>query len=219
MKDSEGGTGKEPRTEKWDVKSGFLKRLRPFHCPRRASTPAEVATLPLKTTIIDNPNLPNYQAKKRNRGNTPVQQEETSARGRSVKRKEMYNVGVLEEWMENEISFRSIRRCLLVDSLIILEALIEGFQVRRIYVDGGSSSEVMYEHCFKNLGSDMKAKLRESRVSLVGFSREVNYPLGNENEKLGGRITYNLLDDKVSNGQRDREHGNPRRNSPRVPKD
>ncbi|GJV86079.1 reverse transcriptase domain-containing protein [Tanacetum coccineum] len=33
--------------------------------------------------------------------------------------------------------------CQLVDSPIILEALIEGFWVCRIYVDGGSSSEVM----------------------------------------------------------------------------
>ncbi|GJW01911.1 putative ribonuclease H-like domain-containing protein [Tanacetum coccineum] len=50
-----------------------------------------------------------------------------------------------------------------VDSPIILKALVEGFQVRRIYVDGGSSSEVMYT----------KAKLRESRTPLVGFSREL----------------------------------------------
>ncbi|GKE21527.1 reverse transcriptase domain-containing protein [Tanacetum coccineum] len=66
----------------------------------------------------------------------------------------------------------------LVDSPIILEAHIEGFQVRRIYVDGGSYSEVMYEHCFRNLGPDTRAKLRESRIPLVGFSGEVNYPLG-----------------------------------------
>ncbi|GKA39216.1 hypothetical protein Tco_0731767 [Tanacetum coccineum] len=62
----------------------------------------------------------------------------------------------------------------LVDSPITLEARIEGYQVRRIYVDRGSSLEVMYEHCFRNLGPDKKAKLRDSRVPLVGFSREVN---------------------------------------------
>ncbi|GJY87317.1 hypothetical protein Tco_0501945 [Tanacetum coccineum] len=53
-----------------------------------------------------------------------------------------------EQWLDNEISFPSTPGCQLVDSPIILEALIEGFLVRRIYVDGGSSSEVMYEHCF-----------------------------------------------------------------------
>ncbi|GJW35688.1 hypothetical protein Tco_0058608 [Tanacetum coccineum] len=73
----------------------------------------------------------------------------------------------LEQWMDNEISFPSVPRCRLVDSPIILEALIECFQVRRIYVDEGSSSEVMYDHCFRNLGSDTKARLRESK-SVVG---------------------------------------------------
>ncbi|GKD46380.1 hypothetical protein Tco_1271025 [Tanacetum coccineum] len=75
-----------------------------------------------------------------------------------------------EQWMDNEISFPSTPGCLLVDSPIILEALIEGFLVRRIYVDGGSSFEVMYEHCFQKLRVETRAKLKESRTSLVGFS-------------------------------------------------
>nr|GEZ04153.1 reverse transcriptase domain-containing protein [Tanacetum cinerariifolium] len=45
-----------------------------------------------------------------------------------------------------------------------------GPQIFRIYVERGSSSEVMYEHCFRNLRSKTKAKLRESRTPLVGFS-------------------------------------------------
>ncbi|GJS04251.1 hypothetical protein Tco_0320759 [Tanacetum coccineum] len=51
----------------------------------------------------------------------------------------------LEQWMDNEISFPSVPRSQLVNSPIIPEELIEGFKVRRIYVDGGSSSEVMIE--------------------------------------------------------------------------
>ncbi|GJY94158.1 hypothetical protein Tco_0510519 [Tanacetum coccineum] len=84
----------------------------------------------------------------------------------------------IKQWMDSEISFPSVPRYRLVDSPIILEAYIEGFQVQRIYVDGGSSSEVMYEHCFRNLGPDTRAKLRESRVPLLRFSGKVNYPLG-----------------------------------------
>ncbi|GJW57780.1 hypothetical protein Tco_0104511 [Tanacetum coccineum] len=48
-----------------------------------------------------------------------------------------------EQWLENEISLTSMPGCQLVDSPIILEALIEGFLVQRIYVKGGSSSEVI----------------------------------------------------------------------------
>ncbi|GKC88440.1 hypothetical protein Tco_1149089 [Tanacetum coccineum] len=80
-----------------------------------------------------------------------------------------------------QISFPSTPGCQLVDSPIILEALIEGFLVRRIYVDGGSSSEVMYEHCFRNLRAETRAKLKESRTPLVGFSSEVSYPIGTIN--------------------------------------
>ncbi|GJU65575.1 hypothetical protein Tco_1247410 [Tanacetum coccineum] len=47
----------------------------------------------------------------------------------------------LEPWTDNEISFPSMPGCQLVDSPIILEALIEGFLVQRIYINGGSSSE------------------------------------------------------------------------------
>ncbi|GJV69557.1 hypothetical protein Tco_1485066 [Tanacetum coccineum] len=83
-----------------------------------------------------------------------------------------------EQWTNNEISFPSMPGCQLVDSPIILEALIEGFQVRRIYIDGGSSSEVMYEHCFRNLGTETKAKLKEPRTPLVGFTGEVSCPIG-----------------------------------------
>ncbi|GJS65528.1 reverse transcriptase domain-containing protein [Tanacetum coccineum] len=61
---------------------------------------------------------------------------------------------------------------------VVVDALIEGFRVRRIHVDGSSSSEVMYEHCFRNLSYRTRPRLKESRVPLVGFSGEVSYPLG-----------------------------------------
>ncbi|GKD04080.1 hypothetical protein Tco_1179054, partial [Tanacetum coccineum] len=41
-----------------------------------------------------------------------------------------------------------------------------------ICVDGGSSFEVMYEHCFRNLRDKIKAKLKEFTTPLVGFSGE-----------------------------------------------
>ncbi|GJY30399.1 hypothetical protein Tco_0413894 [Tanacetum coccineum] len=55
--------------------------------------------------------------------------------------------------------------------------MIEGFRVIRIHVDGGSSSEVMYEHCFRNLSYRTRSRLRESRIPLVGFSGEFSCPM------------------------------------------
>nr|GEU28990.1 reverse transcriptase domain-containing protein [Tanacetum cinerariifolium] len=51
-------------------------------------------------------------------------------------------------------------------------------RVRTIHVDGGSSSEVMYKHCFRNLSYRTRSRLKESRIPLVGFLGEVNYTLG-----------------------------------------
>ncbi|GJQ97449.1 reverse transcriptase domain-containing protein [Tanacetum coccineum] len=64
------------------------------------------------------------------------------------------------------------------DAPIILEGKIEGFRVRRIYVDGGSSSEIMYEQCFKIFGANTKSTLRKSSAPLVGFSGEIYHRLG-----------------------------------------
>ncbi|GJW06740.1 hypothetical protein Tco_1569163 [Tanacetum coccineum] len=61
---------------------------------------------------------------------------------------------------------------------VVVEAMIEGFRVIRIHVDGGSSSEVMYEHCFRNLSYRTRSRLRESRIPLVRFSGELSYPMG-----------------------------------------
>ncbi|GJV95726.1 reverse transcriptase domain-containing protein [Tanacetum coccineum] len=62
-----------------------------------------------------------------------------------------------EQWLDNEILFPSTLGCQLVDSTVILEALIEGFLVR----------------------TETRSKLKETRTSLVGFSgedAEINYP-------------------------------------------
>ncbi|GKD22984.1 hypothetical protein Tco_1224687 [Tanacetum coccineum] len=42
----------------------------------------------------------------------------------------------------------------------------------------GSSSEIMYEHCFKSFSANTKSRLRKSSAPLVGFSGEIYHPLG-----------------------------------------
>ncbi|GJT06231.1 hypothetical protein Tco_0840693 [Tanacetum coccineum] len=84
----------------------------------------------------------------------------------------------VEHWMDNTIAFLSVPRYQLMECQVVVDALIKGFRVRRIHVDGGSSSEVMYEHYFRNLSYRTRSRLKESRIPLVGFSGEVSYPLG-----------------------------------------
>ncbi|GKE40925.1 hypothetical protein Tco_1464330 [Tanacetum coccineum] len=90
----------------------------------------------------------------------------------------------MERWMDNKISFPAISRYQLVDSPIVLKAHIEGFQVRRMYIDEGSSSEVMYKHCFRNFSPIIKAKLKESRIPLCPQIEEAQ---GSTQE---GRMTH-----------------------------
>ncbi|GJW09455.1 hypothetical protein Tco_1575282 [Tanacetum coccineum] len=77
-----------------------------------------------------------------------------------------------------EIGFLAIPRNSLTDALIILEGTLEGFRVQRIYVDGGSLSKIMYEHCFKGFDAAIKSRLRKSNAPLVGFSGEIYHPVG-----------------------------------------
>ncbi|GJU97434.1 hypothetical protein Tco_1326705 [Tanacetum coccineum] len=44
--------------------------------------------------------------------------------------------------------------------------------------DRGSSSEIMYEHCFRNLGVNIRSRLRRCKISMIGFSGETYHPLG-----------------------------------------
>ncbi|GKB12574.1 reverse transcriptase domain-containing protein [Tanacetum coccineum] len=50
----------------------------------------------------------------------------------------------VEHWMDNAITFPSVPRYQLMNFPVVVEAMIEGFRVRRIHVDGGSSSKVIY---------------------------------------------------------------------------
>ncbi|GKB96261.1 reverse transcriptase domain-containing protein [Tanacetum coccineum] len=80
--------------------------------------------------------------------------------------------------MNAPITFPSVSAKDVLDKPLIVEAEVEGYLVRRIYVDGGASVEVMFEHCFENLSPAIKARLKEAQTDLVGFAGEVTKPLG-----------------------------------------
>ncbi|GKE54257.1 reverse transcriptase domain-containing protein [Tanacetum coccineum] len=61
---------------------------------------------------------------------------------------------------------------------LVIEAEIGGHAVHRMYVDGGSSMEVLYEHCFNQLRPEIKNQMVPATTSLTGFSGETIWPLG-----------------------------------------
>ncbi|GJX62349.1 hypothetical protein Tco_0295249 [Tanacetum coccineum] len=47
-----------------------------------------------------------------------------------------------------------------------------------MYVDGGSASEILYEHCFSRLRPEIKNQLVPATTPLIGFSGEIIWPIG-----------------------------------------
>ncbi|GJW63016.1 reverse transcriptase domain-containing protein [Tanacetum coccineum] len=80
--------------------------------------------------------------------------------------------------MNTPITFPSVSTEDVSNETLIVKAKVEGYLVRMIYVDGGASVEVMFEHCFENLSLAIKARLKETQTDLVGFAREATKTLG-----------------------------------------
>ncbi|GKA74934.1 hypothetical protein Tco_0781312 [Tanacetum coccineum] len=118
------------------------------------------------------------RVERRQNRNPPVQKVINMVNVHSSKKKKRKDREATESWMNTPISFPPIMTDDASDEPLIIEAEVEGYLVRRVYVDEGSSVEVMFEHCFENLPEKVKAGLRETRTDLVGFAGEVSKPLG-----------------------------------------
>ncbi|GKD35979.1 reverse transcriptase domain-containing protein, partial [Tanacetum coccineum] len=79
---------------------------------------------------------------------------------------------------ETVISFPSLGEEDGTEGPMVIEAEIGGHFVHRIYVDGGASSEVLYEHCFVRLRPEIKIQMIPATTSLIGFSEETIWPIG-----------------------------------------
>ncbi|GKF53158.1 reverse transcriptase domain-containing protein, partial [Tanacetum coccineum] len=61
---------------------------------------------------------------------------------------------------------------------LLIEAEIGGHMSHRMYIDGGSSTGVLYEHCFNQLRLEFKNQMVPATTSLTGFSGETIWLLG-----------------------------------------
>ncbi|GJT49198.1 reverse transcriptase domain-containing protein [Tanacetum coccineum] len=79
---------------------------------------------------------------------------------------------------ESVISFPPLGEEDGTEGPMIIEAEMGGHCVHRMYVDGGSSSEILYEHCFNRFRPEVKNQMIPAATPLVGFSGEIIWPLG-----------------------------------------
>nr|GEV25833.1 hypothetical protein [Tanacetum cinerariifolium] len=77
-----------------------------------------------------------------------------------------------------EIMFPSLATSSGTEGPLFIEEKIYGHMIHRMYVDGGSSMEVLYEHCFNRLRPEVKNQMVPTSISLTGFSEVTIWPLG-----------------------------------------
>jgi hypothetical protein len=74
--------------------------------------------------------------------------------------------------LEKGISFPT----LAVDNAIVepltIEIHIGGHDIHRMYIDGGASADILYDHCFKRLRPEIQNQLIPATTSLTGFTGE-----------------------------------------------
>nr|GEV98274.1 reverse transcriptase domain-containing protein [Tanacetum cinerariifolium] len=93
-------------------------------------------------------------------------------------RKRKSRVSGEEGWMNVLITFPPILTDDVSDEPLLVKTEVEGFLVRRVFVDQGAVAQVMFEHCFDNLPSSIKACLTQTQTELVGFLGEQLIPMG-----------------------------------------
>ncbi|GJW88799.1 reverse transcriptase domain-containing protein [Tanacetum coccineum] len=69
---------------------------------------------------------------------------------------------------KEEITFPPVTR--VSNAPVIIEAAVFRRKVGRVYMDSGSTCEIIYEHCFEKLNPTIKATRVNTKTPLVGFS-------------------------------------------------
>nr|GEU49708.1 reverse transcriptase domain-containing protein [Tanacetum cinerariifolium] len=71
-----------------------------------------------------------------------------------------------------EITFPPLAASSGTKGPLVIEAEMGGHMIHRMYVDGGSSMKILYEHCFNRLRPEIKSQMVPATTSLTGFSDE-----------------------------------------------
>ncbi|GJS64697.1 reverse transcriptase domain-containing protein [Tanacetum coccineum] len=78
----------------------------------------------------------------------------------------------------SEITFPPLANSDGTEGPLVIEAETGGHMIHRMYIDGGSSTEILYEHCFNQLWPEIKNQMVPTTTSLTRFSGETIWPLG-----------------------------------------
>nr|GEV68537.1 reverse transcriptase domain-containing protein [Tanacetum cinerariifolium] len=71
-----------------------------------------------------------------------------------------------------EIAFPQLTTSNETEGPLVIEAEMGGHVIHRMYIEGSSSMEILYEHCFNRLQPEIKSQMVPATTSLIGFSVE-----------------------------------------------
>nr|GFB91773.1 reverse transcriptase domain-containing protein [Tanacetum cinerariifolium] len=69
-----------------------------------------------------------------------------------------------------EITFPPLTNSHGTEGPLVIEKEVSGHTIHRMYIDGGSSIEILYEHCFNQLRRDIQRQMVPATTSLTGFN-------------------------------------------------
>nr|GEX32182.1 reverse transcriptase domain-containing protein [Tanacetum cinerariifolium] len=92
---------------------------------------------------------------------------------RTVKQKEVQSFEQVKE-----IVFLPLAASNETEGPLVIEAEMGGHMIHHMYIDGGSSMEILYEHYFNRIRPEIKSQMIPTATSLTGFSGETISPLG-----------------------------------------
>nr|GEY05930.1 reverse transcriptase domain-containing protein [Tanacetum cinerariifolium] len=78
----------------------------------------------------------------------------------------------------SEISFPTLTADNTVVEPLTIEINAGGHDIHRMYINGGASADILYEHCFQRLRPEVKSQLNPATTSLTGFTGENIWPIG-----------------------------------------
>ncbi|GJT64590.1 reverse transcriptase domain-containing protein [Tanacetum coccineum] len=78
----------------------------------------------------------------------------------------------------SSISFPTLTADNAVVEPLTIEINAAGHDIHRMYIDGGASADILYEHCFQKLRPEVKSQLNPATTSLTGFTGEKIWPMG-----------------------------------------
>ncbi|GAV61362.1 hypothetical protein CFOL_v3_04889, partial [Cephalotus follicularis] len=113
------------------------------------------------------------------REEAPRQQEEQQQQQPRVPHSKRLRTGGDEEVISfSEVDYEGVR--LPHDDPVVVTLLVELFTMKRILIDNGSSTDILYKHAFDQLRIPVD-QLKPVKTPLVGFASETIHPLGSIN--------------------------------------